>query len=207
MGYQKPSYRGLYDTIFKEAGFTVYHMNMIMEDCDGMDIKVEEGNYIFRQGDEMEYIYIIVSGEVEYMRKFAEDDPFVANAKSQDSLAPLVKGEQEHIIATIKAGMVVGELYDEEWDPDIVHNWRVSARCNESCRFLRINKRKFHKLVENSPSVRTATLKLLIKDMWRTRRGSAVKYAALMAENEAWKEEVHKLRAENDILRHRRMSL
>lgn len=198
---QDPEQRELYEEIFKTAGFTVYHLKQIIENCDVEVVDVEEGDYLLHQGDELKSYYFLVCGEAQYRRKMDDGDAKLHQMRlSPEAVAALQR--EEHTIAHLGAGAVVGEIYDEEWDPSIDHKWRVGVRAATKIRLLRINRRKYKELVESSAAIRTATDRLIIKDLWRSRRNNAVRIAGLMDDLEEFKEEVHKLRSENERLRH-----
>ena len=188
--------RALYDEFFKEAGFTHYHFNQILDNCDCKELTFDgdSEHTLFEQGGKMECIYIVMKGEVTFYRKLDRETDKVSNPSFTDTEFDLVAAK-EHKIGTVVTGGVVGEIYDRDWNPDKEHYWRVSARCGKQAKLLQIEKRKLHRLAESQELIESACNRLIIKDLWRARRATAVLVSKLESEVEQYKEENDALRA------------
>ena len=107
--------RELYENFFKEVGFTVYHMKRIMEECEGSVVTFRKGDYIVEQGNEIKYAYIIIDGEIDFIKEFDESDARLNHAKRlRDN--PEKYMSKTFVISSQARGGIVGELYDENWE-------------------------------------------------------------------------------------------
>ena len=168
--------RQLYEQYLKPAGFTVYHMQRIIDDCDGEEISVKKGEYLVKQDDKMEYFYIITGGNIEFHKRL--DKRFHGSHEGSNIHVPddvkLKLFKTSHIVGYGTHGTIVGEVFDPDWDPDIDHYWVAGAYCTEDATFLKIDRRKYRKYALDHNMVRRASSRLTIKDLWRNRRATGI---------------------------------
>ena len=177
---QDEKMRYLYETFLKREGFTVYHMQRIMDECDAEQINVKKGEYLLRQNDEMFDFYIVIHGEIEFHRQL--DELFQGSSESQMNIPQQDINKmfaRSHVVSYGTKGTVVGEVFDPEWDPSIDHYWRAGVYCSEDTTFLKVNRRKYQKYAQDHPAVRRASNRLTIRDLWRARRATGLKIATL----------------------------
>ncbi len=172
--------REVYENFFKREGFTVYHMQRIMDECDGEEIIIKKGEFLIRQNDEMFNFYIVVRGEIEFRRQL--DNNFHGSNESNMNISQKDLDKlfaSSHAVSYGTNGTIVGEIFDPEWDTSISHYWRAGVYCSEDTTFLKVNRRKYHKYANDHPAVRKASNRLTIRDLWRARRATGLKIASL----------------------------
>ena len=187
--------RQVYESYFKREGFTVYHMQRIMDECDGEEVFVKKGEYLIRQDEEIIDFYIIVEGEIEFHRQL--DHHFEGSIESKMNIPKSVVDkmfEKTHAVSYGTNGAIIGEIFDPEWDPSIEHFWRAGVYCTEDTIFLKVNRRKYQKYAQDHPAVRKASNRLTIRDLWRSRRATGLKVAQLEEFNAELKRENAMLR-------------
>lgn len=185
--------RALYDKYFREVGFTNYQFLQLLDECECKEVDFSDGAQVLEQDGDMKYIYIVMKGEVTFYRKMNREDMASNPSFSRDDFDQLAS--KEHKIGTVVSGGVVGELFDRNWNPEEEHKWRVSARCEKDTKLLQIEKRKLHNLAVKEELFGAACNRLVIKDLWRGRRSTALLVSKLESENEKLNEENNELRA------------